>query len=184
MNDLIFETERLLCRPFQYSDAQDMLKNWVSDPDIQNEYGEPVYSELDDVIHLLNSYINQESDKSHFHWAIIEKQSGLNIGQIAFCKLWNDLSTAEIEYCIGKEFWGKGYATEALAALIKSTFIHTSIIRLEAYHRIENTKSGRVLEKSVMHKTDNIQRFVQEGISPDGEICYCIEKAEFINKYL
>ena len=107
-----FETERLICRPFSDSDAEDMLRNWAADPDIQNEYGEPVYSDITQVSELLREYTAGE--KSRYRWAVVERSSGGNIGQIAFCKLWEDCRTAEIEYCIGKRFWGKGYAGECL----------------------------------------------------------------------
>ena len=178
------ETNRLILRPFKKSDANDMLKNWVSDPDIQNEYGEPTYIGLENVLELINTYTNPESIKSLFRFAIIEKESGENIGQIAFCKIWREIQTAEIEYCIGKRFWGKGYAGEALDALIQYAFNNTSITCLEAYHRAENQKSARVLEKSKMHKTDTIQRFIINNITPEGEICYCINKADYIKNKL
>ena len=102
------ETERLLLRPFEEKDAEDMLRNWAGDPDIQNEYGEPVYTDITQVSELLRMYTDPESPKSRYRWAIIAKDSGENIGQIAFCKVWEDCSTAEIEYCIGKSFWGHG----------------------------------------------------------------------------
>ncbi len=42
----MINTERLLLRRFNGSDKkiQEMLKNWISDPAVQNEYGEPVYN--------------------------------------------------------------------------------------------------------------------------------------------
>ena len=173
----VFETERLICRPFSMSDAEDMLRNWASDADIQTEYGEPVYTDIVQVNGLLREYT--EGVKSHYRWAVVEKASGENIGQIAFCKVWNDCLTAEIEYCIGKRFWGRGYAGEALSALVRYAFENTDFVKLEAYHRAENTKSGRVLEKSSMHKTDTVQRFVHEGVVPAGEVCYCITKNDY-----
>lgn len=175
----IIETARLLLRPFEDKDAEDMLRNWASDPDIQNEYGEPVYTDIKQIGELIKQYIDPASSKSRYRWAIIEKKSGENIGQVAFCKIWDDCKTAEIEYCIGKRFWGNGYAGEALSAVINHTFENTDFERLEAYHRADNKKSGRVLEKSDMHKTDTVQRFVREGIAPEGEVCYCIGKSEY-----
>ena len=151
-----------------------MLENWASLPEIQIEYGEPVYTDEKQVRELLDSYIRGYEQPDFYRWAIIEKTGGRNIGQIAFCKVWEEQRTAEIEYCIGREFWGNGYAGEALAGLIAHSFRTMDFDRLEAYHRAENTKSGRVLEKSPMHRTDTVQRFVREGAVPDGEICYCI----------
>ena len=90
--------------------------------------------------------------------------------------MYSDSAIGEIEYCIGQKFWGKGYAGEALAGLIKYLFSNSEFVRLEAYHRIENDKSGKVLKKSSMHITDNVERFRRLGEKPVGEICYCIEK--------
>jgi len=175
-----FETSRLICRPFTEEDCSDMLENWISDPVVQFEYGEPVYTTEKQVETLLKEYTGNYRKPDFYRWAIIEKASNKNIGQIAFCRVYSDCRTAEIEYCIGKLYWGNGYASEALSGLIEYTFQSTDFVKLEAYHRSENLKSGRVLEKSVMHITDNVERFVRENILPRGEICYCIEKYEFL----
>lgn len=175
-----FETTRLICRPFTIDDYKDMYDNWASNPNIQLEYGEPVYSTISEVKELLNNYLNGYSNSDYYRWAIIEKTSGMNIGQIAFCRVYSDCCTAEIEYCIGQRFWGNGYAGEALHSLIDYTFKNTDFTKLEAYHRIENTKSGRVLEKSLMHITDTVERFIRENTLPIGEVCYCIESENYI----
>lgn len=176
-----FETARLICRPFIREDCGDMFKNWAADPNIQHEYGEPVYETVPQVRELLEKYIESYKNPDFYRWAIAEKSCGENIGQIAFCKVYPDCRTAEIEYCIGERFGGKGYAGEALAGLIDFTFKNTDFMKLEAYHRIENTKSGRVLEKSSMYVTDTVERFARENISPHGEVCYCIDKDTYEN---
>lgn len=171
-------TPRLLLRRFEDKDLNDMLRNWVADPTIQTEYGEPVYSDIKEAKELLDKYINGYESESFYRWAVIEKYSGQNIGQIAFCRIYEDIRAAEIEYCIGSAFQGHGYAGEALSAVISEIFRTTDFCRLEAYHRAENKKSGRVLEKSAMIITDNVERFRRQGISPEGEICYCIDKKQ------
>lgn len=170
------ETARLFLRRFCIEDCNNMLGNWISSKKIQFEYGEPVYTTESQVKELLNKWIVNYAKQDFYRWAIIEKESNQNIGQIAFCKVYSDCKTAEIEYCIGENFWGKGYAVEALAAVINHTFENSDFNRLEAYHRVDNMKSGRVLEKSDMHVTDTVQRFVREGVMPHGEVCYCIER--------
>ena len=173
-----FETQRLICRRFMAGDDEDMLRNWAADPEIQLEYGEPVYEDAEQVRGLLEKYIGSYSSPDHYRWAVIEKKSGANIGQIAFCRVYPDIRTAEIEYCIGRSFWGNGYAGEALSGLIGHIFRSTDFRRLEAYHRSENVKSGRVLEKSDMHITETVERFKRENTVPEGEVCYCIERAD------
>lgn len=174
-----FETERLICRRFIPEDCNDMFEFWASDPNIQCEYGEPVYTTIPQVKALLTNYIENYQKSNYYRWAIVEKSSNKNIGQIAFCRVYSDCQTAEIEYCIGEPFWGNGYAGEALAGLIDFTFRNTEFYKLEAYHRIENVKSGKVLQKSPMSITDTVERFVRENTSLEGEVCYCISKDDY-----
>ena len=68
--------------------------------------------------------------------------------RISFCRLYEKANTAEIEYCIGKAFWNNGYITEAVKAFIEYTFQNTIITKLEAFHRIENPASGKVMQKA------------------------------------
>ena len=168
------KTSRLLLRPFVDDDCCDMIKKWISKPSIQFEYGEPIYTTVAEVKHLLDKWKNGYSELDFYRWAIIENKSLENIGQIAFCRVYSDCKTAEIEYCIGDEFWGNGYANEALSAVINYVFANTDFYKLEAYHRVENVKSARVLQKSKMQITDTVQRFEREGVVPHGEVCYCI----------
>ena len=170
------ETERLILRRFSEQDAADMLQNWASDPNVQHEYGEPVYDTPEAVRGLLAQYLAGYEKQNFYRWAITERECGQNIGMIAFCKVWEDCGTAEIEYCIGADFWGYGYSGEALDAVIRWTFAQTGFRKLEAYHRAANPKSGRVLQKSVMHRTETVERFRRAGETPDGEVCYCIER--------
>ena len=167
----IIETKRLILRKFSVSDIDDMLKNWISDNDVQSGYGEPVYTNKNDVVKLLNDWLLQ------YRWAIILKETNENIGHISFCRLYPEVNTAEVEYCVGKSFWNKGFTTEALKAFIKYTFAKTSVTKLEAFHRSENPASGRVLEKAGMKPVDNVMRFSDLPKAPDGNIYYAIEKA-------
>lgn len=175
-----FSSERLIFRAFELSDVDDAYL-WASDASVQLEYGEPVYKTIEKTLALINSYVSQYANKNFYRWAIIEKKSNVNIGQIAFCKVWEDVFTAEIEYCIAAKYQGNGYAKEALSALINHIFMSTEFEKLEAYHRKENIKSGKVLEKSCMRKTDNVERFIRQNIIPEGELCYAITKSEYIS---
>ncbi|MSP46091.1 MAG: N-acetyltransferase [Xanthobacteraceae bacterium] len=55
--------------------------------------------------------------------------------------------TPELGYWLGVPFWGKGYATEALHAVIDYAFTDLSHEALQAGARVTNPASRRVLEK-------------------------------------
>ena len=178
---LFFQTERLVFRRFHSADYEDMFRNWAANPNVQLEYGEPVYEDIQQVKELLNTYMENYQKPDYYRWAIIERKSNRNIGQIALCRVYSAIKTAEIEYCIGESFWGNGFAAEALNGLIEFLFRNTEFEKLEAYHRSENVRSGRVLEKSRMHRTETVERFRQENKTPEGEVCYCIECGEYFS---
>ena len=104
------------------------------------------------------------------------KKTNENIGHISFCRLYEKVNAAEIEYCIGKAFWNNGYIIEAVKAFIEYTFQNTVITKLEAFHRIENPASGKVLQKVGMKQVDNVLRFFDLPKAPDGDISYGITK--------
>ena len=172
----VIETKRLVLRPFVRSDAADLLELWIADPAVQREYGEPTYETMDAVETLLHKWIAGYESPAFYRWAMIEQESSRCIGQIAFCRVYEDCRAAEIEYCVGQSRWGRGYAGEALEAVIGHIFANTDFAWLEAYHREENQKSGRVLQKSSMTVTDNVERFRRAGEEPVGEVCYRIQR--------
>jgi RimJ/RimL family protein N-acetyltransferase len=50
-------------------------------------------------------------------------------------------------YVLAPEYWGKGYATEAVEAMVAAAFKLTDIVEINASVRVENPASRRVLEK-------------------------------------
>jgi ribosomal-protein-alanine N-acetyltransferase len=58
--------------------------------------------------------------------------------------------SAEVGYSFSREFWNRGYATEALRAVLASAFESLPLNRVEAQHDLRNPASGRVMEKCSM----------------------------------
>jgi RimJ/RimL family protein N-acetyltransferase len=66
---------------------------------------------------------------------------------IGACGIAQQDGAAEIGYWLGIEHWGKGYATEAVHALVDYAFIDLGHTALHAGARVTNPASRRVLEK-------------------------------------
>jgi RimJ/RimL family protein N-acetyltransferase len=56
-------------------------------------------------------------------------------------------SPSELGYWLGLPFWGKGYATEAVRAVIDHAFTEADHAALHAGARVTNPSSRRILEK-------------------------------------
>ena len=61
--------------------------------------------------------------------------------------MYREDDTPELGYWLGVDHWGKGYATEALHALIDYAFADLNHEALQAGARVTNPASRRVLEK-------------------------------------
>ncbi|MEM8982468.1 MAG: GNAT family N-acetyltransferase [Pseudomonadota bacterium] len=64
---------------------------------------------------------------------------------------------AEVGYWLGRSFWGRGIATDALSAFRDWLFSDTDLLRLFALPFTDNTASCRVLEKSGFQKEGRLQ---------------------------
>ena len=144
---LTIDTPRLLLRRFEAGDLRDMLGNWASDPAVQTEYGEPVYSTAQEAEGLLNRYIGGYSSDSFYRWAVIDRECGECIGQIAYFLVDSKNHFAEIEYCIGSQFQRRGYATEAAKAVIAYGFDRMNLHKVQICCKTINAPSRKVIEK-------------------------------------
>ena len=173
-------TERLLLRRFVPSDASSVHRNWASDPDVQLNYGEPVYKTKARVSKLLDGYIKKYEKPFYFRWAIIEKASGECIGQIAYFLVDTGNEFAEIEYCIGTAFQGKGYATEACKAVIRYGFEQINLHKVQICCRTKNPKSRRVIEKCGLTYEGTLRDYfkMSEGVF-EGRMYYSVLRDEF-----
>jgi ribosomal-protein-alanine N-acetyltransferase len=141
------ETERLILRQFKYSDDNDMLKNWISDTAIQSMISEPVYNTKEEVKTLLDKYISSYQNDNYYRWAITLKDTTECIGQIAIFLVDDKNHWCEIEYALGSTFQRKGYATEAVKAIMDFAFGEVNFHKMQVCHKEQNTASKGVIQK-------------------------------------
>ena len=175
------ETERLILRRYRVEDAEDMFNNWTSDPEVTKFLSWPTHTSVDFTRSLLTKWVSSYEDGKTYNWGITVKGDDRVIGNIAVVEREERTCSYEVGYCLGKAYWGRGYMPEALRAVIDYLFAGESdLMRICATHDLRNPKSGRVLQKSVMHRTETVERFKRAGEPPEGEVCYCIEKREIM----
>jgi len=88
-----------------------------------------------------------EQDEDDLVFIVREQASGRLVGSCGF-SLEQNRRRLEPGYVFAPEVWGRGYATEALAALLAAGLrAYPSVEQVEAPHFADNPASGRVMEK-------------------------------------
>ncbi|MDE7219914.1 MAG: GNAT family N-acetyltransferase [Oscillospiraceae bacterium] len=150
------ETDRLLLRPFCREDMETYLE-FMHDPAVHRFLGGGVnlFSSEPHITNWLNN-INGRllKSKTVLTWCVELKSEKRVIGRVdlgGFVKR----SMAELAYYFAKEYWGMGFASEAVKEAVRFGFKDLKLHRIQAAVRPENAASLRVLEKS---------GFQQEGL--------------------
>ena len=142
----VIETERLLLRPFTSDDAAAWLP-LISLPEIIRYTGDTPARSVDEACELLCSRPLRDYAMYGFgRLAVIEKASGRLVGFCGF-KYVVELGEVDIGYRFLPDCWGKGYATESAAALMRDGRGAQHIRRVVGTVHPDNPASGRVLEK-------------------------------------
>jgi [ribosomal protein S5]-alanine N-acetyltransferase len=85
----------------------------------------------------------------------------------------------EIGYWTGRDFWGRGYCTEAAAAVVRHAFEALGLHRVIAHHMTRNPASGRVMQKLGMRHEGTLRGHVFKwGVHEDLEV-YGLMRDEF-----
>lgn len=141
------ETERLILRRFKLSDAQDMFNNYCSSEKVTEFMSWYPHKSIEDTESYLAELVLPRYDRENgYHWAVVWKENGQVIGSIDVCASDERKRCAEIGWCLGEAYWGKGIMPEAARSVLKYLF-SVGYERIQATHNVANRKSGRVMEK-------------------------------------
>lgn len=160
------ETERLLLRPFTQNDVPqvcaycndyELYKSTLSLPRPYTEEcargwiaGQPAQFEAG----------------ASFTYAVTDRTSGQLLGCIGLSHN-KSSDNGELGYWIGREHWGRGYATEAAQALIAFAF-QAGYHRVFARHFASNPASGQVMRKCGMtYEGTLIGHIKKDGVYQD-----------------
>ena len=143
-------TDRLILRKFLKTDAHNMYNNWAKEECIAVGAGFPVHTDEAVTQEVINIWIDEYKKEHTYNWAIELKSINEIIGSITVVKkdLKNDIF--EIGYSVGSKWWNKGYATEALRAVINYLFKDVEVYCIEGACRASNIASIKVLTKCNM----------------------------------
>ncbi len=140
---MIFETDRLILRPWREDDAVELYK-YASDAEVGSPAGWLPHTSVENSREIIRTVLSAPET-----YAVCLKEDGKPIGSVGFHR--NDLAEDddeyELGYWIGKPFWGQGLIPEASRELLRYAFEELGMQRIWCGYYEGNTKSRRVMEK-------------------------------------
>jgi ribosomal-protein-alanine N-acetyltransferase len=144
------ETTRLQFRRFTPDDRH-ALAAIRSDPDVMKYVASRRPESIEEVQIVLDKVIAHSERHGFAPWALIDKVTGKLAGWCGF-KYLEDIGEVEIAYGLAKDYWGKGFASEAASAAMEHGFQQLHLDQIVAVVWPENIASTRVLEKLGMRR--------------------------------
>ena len=141
----ILETQRLILRPWQASDAESLYE-YAKDPEIGPPAGWPPHTGVENSRQIIRDVLSAPET-----YAVCLK-NGKPIGSVGLkLKGSTDMTDrddeCELGYWIGKPFWGQGLIPEASRELLRYAFEELGMQAVWCGYYEGNEKSRRVQEK-------------------------------------
>lgn len=177
---MTFKTQRLILRPWQESDAENLYE-YAKDPRVGPIAGWPPHTSIDNSREIIKSVLSKP-----YTFAVVMKETGKPVGSIGLMvgensNLKISVEEGEIGYWIGVPYWGQGLIPEAVEELLRYGFEELGLVKIWCGYFEGNSKSRRVQEKCgfVYHHTnENIKWELMNDIRT--EHVTCLTKEEWI----
>ncbi len=163
-------TDRLVLREPVTTDAADILV-FRSDP-VAQRYNSAPLRDLDESRGLIEEIRDVYANQAGVIWAVTLAETGQVIGIFGFDGWDTYHRRAQVGYDLSRDLWGRGLATEALAAILAYGFSELGLHRVEAQTIADNEESVRLLGRLGFQRegTRRDHSFEEDGLFHDGAI--------------
>jgi RimJ/RimL family protein N-acetyltransferase len=167
-------THRLLLRPPGEADAQRMFERYSADPEVCRYLSWAPHRNVDETVNYLRTALAGMADGTREVRLIFDRESGELLGSVGGVI---QEHRVQFGYCLARDAWGRGYATEAARAFVAAAMNEPAIWRVQAFCDVENRASARVLEKSGLSLEGTLKRYLAlPNVSPEPRDMLCYAK--------
>ena len=144
-------TERLRLRRLSPDDAGN-IHALFGDPEVLRFLTKPLVTSRDDGLERIGLFDGKFQRQESLDWAIELGADGRTFIGICGISSWNRTDRrVDIGYALLREYWGRGFATEAARAIVRWCFENLDVHRVQADCTDGNIGSERVLLNCGFH---------------------------------
>ena len=141
------QTERLLLRPFDFRDVDDVL-SYASEPEFGRYLPVPQPYTRDDAVEFVAHRVLAEWSTRPIFAMVFERHVVGGVG----LRVYASDERAELGYALAKQHWGKGLTLEAAQTVVGWGFERYTLHKVYARADLRNRQSWRVMEKLGMDR--------------------------------
>lgn len=177
----VLRTKRLVLRPFTIDDAKRVqelvgVKEVVASlPDVPYPYVDGLAEEW------IGGHARNFREGRSLDLAISSKETNELMGAVGL-QLDSYARRASLGYWLGRDYWNKGFCTEAVGILLGYGFFQLDLNRIYGTHLDYNLASGRVMSKLGMKKEGVLRSHVKRWDKLYDYVYYGLLRAEFIQR--
>lgn len=138
------ETERLILRPFEERDAEQLF-SYARDPRVGPAAGWKPHRDVEESRETIRTVLSESGT-----FAVVHRQDGRVIGSAGFTGRHRKEAGGpddEIGYSLDPAYWGRGLIPEAVEELLRYGFEDLGLHTIWCDHYDGNQKSKRVIRK-------------------------------------
>lgn len=143
---MLLKTDRLTLRPIRVEDA-DALFEARGDGEVMRYWDWPAQGDVEAVREVFRAHIPELGNEQTLWWVAALAPDGPAIGECDLSEIDRHHGRAEVGFLFARRHWGKGYAKEAMEAVIAHGFETLGLERLWARFHAGNEASRRLLER-------------------------------------
>jgi len=160
-------TPRLILRRLTLDDIEPMF-DYARLPRTSAFCSWEYHRSIADTRAFLEFWVSGYGTDSVRDWAVVEMDSGRMVGTGGFAQFDPATGAAEIGYVLHPDVWGRGYATELVAAVVDWGFASPDLDKVFARCLVANRASALVLEKNRFHRDGTLRAaFRKQGVAVD-----------------
>lgn len=168
------ETARLILRQPVVEDTARIYEAYANDAEVTRYLTWRPHRTLADGEQPSAERLAAWESGKYFSWVITLKDGSDLIGMISARPVeWR----VDLGYVLGRKFWGHGYMTEAVRAVVAYALSEPKVFRVWAVCDVDNLASARVLEKAGMQREGRLRRWaLHPNLSDEPRDCFCFAK--------
>lgn len=151
------ETDRLRLRPPTLDDAERIFTRYGQDPAVSRFMSWKPHRTLNDTLEYLRRTASDVTAGHAIAYLIFTKETNALLGTVGGAL---DGHRLQFGYCLARDAWGYGYATEAARAFVNLAWEIPSLVRIAAMCDVENVGSARVLEKVGLTREGVLRKYL------------------------